>query len=97
MWNTAGPDDFAGNAASALRVMFWMLYLLLVGALAITARTLASVIRHRSLRDARAATSTAMNQLNAWTAATSYRFSHQSESPPTHDRRSLSTPSRSHE
>ena len=85
MWNTAGPDDFAGNAAAALRVMYWILYLLLIGALALTARTICIVIRHRSLRDARAATSTAVSQLNAWTAATHYRVGDRCDSPPPHD------------
>ena len=73
MWNTAGPEAFAGNAAAALRVMYWILYLLLLGALAATARTLAIVLRHRSLRDARTATSTASRALNAWNAAAHYQ------------------------
>jgi hypothetical protein len=84
MWNTAGPEDFDGNAAAALRVNFWILYLLIVGAVAVAARALGIAIRHRSLRDARAATATSTNQLNAWNAANHYR-TNQSRGDPPHD------------
>lgn len=68
----AHGEDF-GAAPDAMRVMFWVMYLLFVAVIGIAVRAGLTILLRGQTLEARAATARASAAVNAWHAADHYR------------------------